>query len=198
MVRGVKNPLYFGFPARLRRARRAAGMNHVTLARAAGLGSKSTSHRLGAGEHVPTVGTCEKLARALGVSAAWLAYGPEPAPRPAAEPGEALLCAELPARLLAARQAAGLSRPALEERSRQILEERSRQTQEEKDKRAGVSASFVRAVESGRATPTLKTAEHLAACLGVAPGWLAFGIGPRELQPRGIRETGVPPVTNCP
>ena len=78
VVRGRKNPLHFGFAERLKRARRVADVSYAALGRQAGFGSRTTAALLENGERVPRVDTVEKLASALDVSPAWLAYGEGP------------------------------------------------------------------------------------------------------------------------
>lgn len=160
VVRGRANPLHWKFPERLRRARKAAGLNPFALSVAAGIAKNSVS-ALEEGEVCPRLPKVEQLARALGRSPAWLAFGlgDDAAVEPA--PG----CAGLKLR---AREARGLL--AVKELAR----------------RAATSPAQVRAVESG-SMPSLDTLEDLARALGVSPAWLAFGEGPRELPRRGAK-----------
>ena len=64
----------------------------------------------------------------------------------------------MPGRLRQARKAAGLSRRALEQM-------------------AGGTNGSVLYVEEGRRLPTVATAAHLAAALGVSAAWLVYGLG---------------------
>lgn len=161
VVRGRKNPLHLGFAERLRRARKARALSHAALAREAGLTSRTTTTILESGESLPRVDTVEKLARALKLSPCFLAFGidvPE-------VPGEERLSAGLAARLIATRQARGLSRLRLGQLS-------------------GTSDTFVRMTETGATMPILAKLEALAKALGVSPAWLAYGQGPMELPAR--------------
>jgi hypothetical protein len=107
------------------------------------------------------VATVERLANALRVSPAWLAFGLVAE----WEPAEGLRSDDLAARTREARLALGL-------------------TVREAERRAKLSRGAVRVVEAGSAS-TLSTVEKLAVALAVSPAWLAFGTGPRELPRRG-------------
>lgn len=169
VVRGMPNPLHFTFADRLRRSRKAAGLLAAGLSRAAGL-DKNTVGLLEAGPGLPKLSTVEKLARALGLSPGWLAFG---LGEPAAAPASAeLLCRGLAERARAVRAERGLSALGLA-------------------KAAGLTDGAVRSVESGR-QPSLATLEALARALRVSPAWLAFGEGPRELPRRGARPAAAP------
>ena len=50
---------------------------------------------------------------------------------------------------------------------------------------AGLSKSAVLRLEIGPGLPTLPTVEKLARALGLAPGWLAFGLGDIAAAPAG-------------
>lgn len=162
VTRGRPNPRHQTFSMRLRKARKASGLHAVGLTTSAGLGRGMVAF-WEADQGLPRLPTLEKLAGALKVSPAWLAYGigDESA---TAEIG---LCEGLAARAKAAREALGLS-------MREVA------------RRAELTEGAVRSTEGGR-LPVLDTAEKLAKALGVNPAWLAFGIGPRELQRRGAR-----------
>ena len=67
-----------------------------------------------------------------------------------------LACAKLGDRLAEARDRAGL-------------------TLRELGQRAGVSWSTISAIEKGKQSATVETAERLAVALGVRASWLAFG-----------------------
>lgn len=155
VVRGRANPLHIKFPDRLRRARKAAGLTGAALSRAAGIGEDAVA-RVEDKRWAPRLDTVERLAHALRVSPAWLAYGLEGEWEAAGD----LRCLQVGERVRAAREAAELS-----------LNEVGR--------RAGSSAAAVLSVERG-VTPALDTAEQLARALRVSPAWLAYGLGPRE------------------
>lgn len=160
MVRGRKNPLYFGFAERLRRARRAAKWSLAELARTAG-STAPTILALENGERCPRVDTAQKLALALGLSPSQLAFGLTPIARPATK----IAHDGLAKRLGAVRALRGLSMRELEQR-------------------ADAAGNLVRNTEAGRSLPTLRTVEQLAKALGVSPAWLAYGEGPMEAPTR--------------
>lgn len=162
VVKGVPNPRWAKFPDRLRRSRLVAGMHAAGLSSAAGLNSTAVL-RLESGSSLPQLPTVEKLARALGLSPGWLAFGLGDA---AAQAG-AELCLGLADRARATRRERGLSAMGLA-------------------RQAGLTDGAVRSVEGGR-HPSLSTIEALAVALGVSPAWLAYGTGPRELPRRGSR-----------
>ncbi len=66
--------LYKGMPARLKRTRKERGLNPTALGKMAGL-SRTAVTDLESGRSAPHVDTIERLARALDVSPAWLAFG---------------------------------------------------------------------------------------------------------------------------
>ena len=74
MVRGRKNPLHFGLPPRLRKARRAAELTPNAVVQQLG-GDQALVREIEDGQRQPTVGTIARLAAVLGVMPAWLAYG---------------------------------------------------------------------------------------------------------------------------
>ncbi len=160
VARGIPNPLHQMFPQRLRKARKARGMHPTGLTLAAGLGGSMVA-LLEGGRSLPRLPTAECLARALGVSPGWLAYGLGDAADPA-EPGA--LSEGLAARAKAVRAALALS-------MREVA------------RRAKLTEGAVRSAERGT-MPSIKTAEALAGALGVSPAWLAFGEGPQELPGR--------------
>lgn len=82
-----------------------------------------------------------------------------------------LACAKLGDRLAEARDRAGL-------------------TLRELGQRAGVSWSTISAIEKGKQSATVETAERLAAALGVRASWLAFGEGGGRLRKR--KQTAAP------
>lgn len=164
VVRGRPNPLHHKFPERLKRARRAAGLTSMALSMAAGMG-RGREALLESADRVPRLNTVERLAAALKVSPAFLAYG-SAAPFDASEDGEQL-SAGIAKRARAARELRGLS---LREAGRRMKS----------------YASAVQAIERGT-MPSIDTAEALAGALRVSPAWLAYGIGPMELSRRGAR-----------
>lgn len=172
VVRGQKNPLHYGLPARLKATRMAVELSQRSLAAAADLSSTVVLY-IERGR-APTLDTVEQIAGVLGVTACWLAYGAEgPLPfvqkRPQAEhpaegpqvpeaAGNVLRCKGLPARLGLARDARGLSRKALA-------------------RAAEMSTTAISNIEDKGSLPSVATAEQLAAALGVSPCWLAYGEG---------------------
>lgn len=156
VVRGHPNPLHLKLAARLRSARKRANLSASRLALDAGLSDGVVRHIEDVGG-VPGLLTVERLATILGISAAWLAYGP-PSPRlkqPSELPDTLATFAE---RLTAARMLRGLSRKAL-------------------SKAAELSLTAISGLESGQ-VPNVATVERLAKALEIAPGWLAFGPEP--------------------
>ena len=155
VVRGRRNPLYKGLAARLKKARKAAFVSFDSVAEAAGLTDGNTVFQLERKEgHVPRLDTVEKIARALALSPAYLAYGIV---------GDAHLidhlgCGGVSGRLHTARQARGLTMRALA-------------------RAAKLTDTAVRTTETGASMPNVATVEALAKALDVPPGWLAFGVG---------------------
>ena len=168
VVRGRRNPLYLGLPGRLKKARE--NLSFDSVAHAAGLSDGNTIFQLERKErHVPRLDTVERVAYALGLSPAFLAYGIE---ADASQPTDGLRCEGVASRLRETRIHLGLSVLALATA-------------------AGLSHTAVGNVERGT-MPTLATAEALAIALGVSPAWLAYGLGPMELP--GRRRAAVSPV----
>ena len=166
MVSGRKNPLFFGMAARLQQCRRQAGLKLLPMAQKAGLAT-ATGRDIEQGIRLPTIATVVRLAVALEVSAAWLAYGI----------GDAK-CDEqsetsdgMGVRLSAMRTERQLSRAALA----RLCE---------------LSPRAIAKIESGGQSG-IDVVESLAKALGVSPGWLAFGVGSQVLTP--IRR-GRPPA----
>lgn len=170
--RGRKNELWQGLPKRLATMRKRRGWSQRALMQAA---DSYAVDRIEDGENVPTLDTVERIACALGIPPCWLAYGDEgalmfcerrprspvpPVPPEPATGGQPLLSLYLGAgaRLQAKRDAAGLSLRDLAAS-------------------AGVSFETIRKCEAGTAIPKVDTCERLAIALGVAPCWLAFGVG---------------------
>lgn len=171
VTRGSKNPLWFGLADRLRKTRERAGLSGAAADQLARAGFWLIENE----RQVPLISTVEKIASSLGVSPCWLAYGsdgeepfrqkilrpddmplpPEPAPGQRLSP-----CAYegVGSRLRAAREAAGLSMRELA-------------------RRAELSVNAVSLIEAGRGTPRVDNCESLAVSLGVAPCWLAYGVG---------------------
>lgn len=159
MVRGRRNPRHLGLPARLRKARRRAGLTRRALAQQAG-GGNAVALYIETRKQIPTVGTVAKLATALGVLAGWLAYGlgDKDAESPAATTDL------MGARLAAVRVEQGTTKAALA-------------------RLVGLSPSALANIENGSQTG-VDTVEELAKALNVSPAWLAFAEGPRELPKR--------------
>lgn len=160
MVRGRKNPLHYGFALRLARTRIAADIAGHVLSLAVGL-SRNTASQLEGRDRIPRVDTVERLARFLKVSPCMLAYGID-APCAA---GDGSLSAGLPARLAQLREERGLSHREL-------------------GRLSGASHNFVRDTEAGKSVPNIANVEALAKALNVAPCWLAYGVGERDLPAR--------------
>lgn len=153
VVRGVKNPLHFGLPRRLRAARLRVDLGRQPLSLAAGLASNAVQ-RIEVEQRVPSVEVIEKLATVLRISPCFLAFGVE---RPFEERAHGRT-AELPARLRSAREQSELSQNALA-------------------KSSGVARTMIGYIENGDTMPSLATVELLAAALRVSVCWLAFAEG---------------------
>ena len=162
VVRGRKNPLYMGLPARLKKARLTAGYDRKTLTLKASLADGSVVLGLEQRRRVPRLDTVERLADALGLSPAFLAFGIDDA---AGGIPTALRSDGVSTRLHATRMAKDMTMRAVSEK-------------------AGLSHPTARSTESGASMPTIATVEALANALGVSPGWLAYGLGPVELPDR--------------
>ena len=169
VVRGRKNPFHFGFAARLRRARKAGGLSRFGVTTKSAAKDRELVASLEQGQRIPRLDTVERVAYALGLSPAFLAYGIE---ADASQPTDGLRCEGVASRLRETRIHLGLSVLALATA-------------------AGLSHTAVGNVERGT-MPTLATAEALAIALGVSPGWLAYGLGPMELP--GRRRAAVSPA----
>jgi transcriptional regulator with XRE-family HTH domain len=167
MVRGSPNPRYFGLPARLRKARKQAGLTRKGLVKLVG-GDQSTVRDIETNQRLPTVGTIARLASALQVSAAWLGFGlgdPELDGSPAT-------CEGMGSRLAAVRSERGLTKAAL---ARLIK----------------VTPRTVAVIEGG-GQAKVQTVESFAQALGVSPAWLAFHEGPQVLPSRRGRPPAQP------
>lgn len=203
VVQGHKNDLWLGLPRRLRQARRRAGLTASEVAVAIGWSSRDVAFLEAEGRR-SSIDVLEHLAAVLGVSPCWLAYGDEgPVPfqqkRPRAEHDDYALTArvmaeacqgsaayETPlhrgvgARLRYARELRGLSARAL-----------SRETGTD-----GVSVQSVLNTEAGETVPKVDNVEKLAAALGVAPCWLAFGVGDGPMAAKPTRADDRPAATH--
>ena len=151
VVRGRRNPLYVGFPARLKKARRDAGLSLTELGDRAGVGSAKTASALERGVNTPRLSTIVRLAVVLGVRPGWLAYGTsdEDGCRYDRE------LSTLAIRLRTIRLAQGLSLRLLGARS-------------------GTSGNLVSQIEKG-SDPAIDTLERIATALAVPVAWLGFG-----------------------
>lgn len=162
VVRGRRNPLYAGLARRLRRARQTACLSFDSIAEAAGLTAGTTVFNIERKPgHVPRLDTVEKVASALGLSPAFLAYGLDgdcPSSERVSSDGVGV-------RLRTARQEQGLTMRALA-------------------RLAGLTDTAVRTTETGSTMPNVATVESLANALAISPAWLAFNHGPRERPKR--------------
>lgn len=161
MVRGRKKPLFMGMAVRLKTTRKTAALNRHSVTQKAQLADVSAVLGLEQGRRIPRLDTAERIAYALGLSPAFLAYG---IASDTDQPVEGLRCEGVSSRLRQTRIHLGLSVLALATA-------------------AGLSHTAVGNVERGT-MPTVATAEALATALGVSPGWLAYGLGPMELPAR--------------
>jgi transcriptional regulator with XRE-family HTH domain len=116
-------------------------------------------------ERVPTVGTVVRLAVALGLSAAWLAYG---LGEQSSERANAT-CDGMAERLQAARSDRGHTRTDLA-------------------RLAKLNPGTIAKIENGGQTG-VDVLESLAKALRISAAWLAYGIGDRELPRRRFRPT---------
>lgn len=164
VVRGRKNPLYYGFPDRLRQARKRVGLTRTAASLASGLSNEAAS-QIEERQRLPRIDTIERFAATLGVSPAWLAFGE----------GDEVVSSSTSAgqdvgqRLAAARQRCGLNRQAL-------------------GIAAQIAGQSVANIEVKGALPRVDTLELLAKALRVAPGWLAFGYGAPSIVGDDISE----------
>lgn len=165
VVSGRRKPLYETLAMRLRKLRTASGIKPAPLCLAAGV-SNGTISNVERGT-IPGIDTTERIARALGVSPCFLAFGVEGVPLPALTQDEALRAAGAGLRALSLREAQGLSLRALAAA-------------------AGISGPTVAAIEGGVNLPSVATAEALAVALGVSPCWLCYAEGPDPIvDPQG-------------
>jgi transcriptional regulator with XRE-family HTH domain len=139
-------------------ARKQSALTRVAVAQKAGVSDAIVGY-LETNQRLPTVGTIARLASALGVSAAWLAYGLGESTSQDA----AATCDQMGARLGSARDERKISRAEL-----------ARLTK--------LSPGTIAKIENSGSSG-VHVVEALAQALGISPGWLAFGIGDRELPP---------------
>jgi len=159
MVRGSPNPKHYGLPSRLMKARKQAGLTRTALAEKIG-GGQTAALYIETGQRIPTIGTVARLAAALSVSAAWLAYGIGE-PHSEASPVD---CSSMGARLHAVRIERGHTKASLA-------------------RLAVLNPGTIGGIERG-GQAGIDTIERLAKELRISPAWLAYGAGERELAPR--------------
>lgn len=159
MVRGSPNPLYFGLPTHLKKARKHAGLTRTALAHKVG-GDQTTALDIETGRRLPTVGTVARLAAGLEVSAGWLGFG-------LGEMGveeSSATCDDMGARLQAVRIGRGFSKAAL---ARMVK----------------LSPTALANIENG-AQSGVEVIAALAKALDISPAWLAFNQRPQVLPSR--------------
>ena len=156
VTRGSPNPLFHRLPERLSRARKAAKLTRRALEQKAG-GTNGAILYIEEGRRMPTVATVARIAAALGVHAAWLAYG---IGEEAAD-GSDSTTVRMAIRLVTARTECAISRAEL-------------------GRRAGLSPRAIAKVEAGGQSG-VDIVEALAKALGVSPAWLAYGTEPKVL-----------------
>ena len=159
VVRGSPNPKHYGLAFRLRNARKRADIPRTTLAARAGV-SDAIVRYLETDQRLPTVETVARLAAALGLSAAWLAFGlgEQSSDRAPA------VCDGMAERLRTARTGHDHTRTDLA-------------------RLAELNPGTIAKIEAGGQTG-VDTIEKLADALRVSAAWLAYGIGDRELPAR--------------
>jgi len=158
VVRGRKNPLHYGLPSRLRQARKTAGLTRKAVVQTAGAG-QTAMRDIETDQRLPTVATVARLALALGVTAPWLAYGLGDM----ITEGTTANTDGMGARLQAVRVERAITKAKL-------------------GRLADLTAPSITQIENGGSSG-VHVVEALALALGISPGWLAFGIGDRELMP---------------
>jgi transcriptional regulator with XRE-family HTH domain len=171
VVRGSPNPKHFGLASRLRKALKQSGLSRRALARRAGVSSTIVGY-LEVSQRLPNVDTIARLASALAVSAAYLAYGlGEPTGEGPVETTDGM-----GARLQAVRVEQGLTKASL---ARLVK----------------LSPTALAGIENG-AQSGVEVIEALALALEVSPGWLAYGVGSKVLPPsrRGRRAPAQSPA----
>lgn len=166
VVRGQPNPLHFGLPLRLKRTRKRSELSSAALAQRAGV-SHAIVRYIETEERLPTVETVERLAVALGISAAWLTYGKGEASDQTA-PG----CAAMGERLRSARTERELTRIELA-------------------RAANLNPGTIAKIEGG-GMAGVDTVEEIAEALRVSPAWLAYGTGPQETPSRRAARAASP------
>lgn len=162
VTRGRRKPLHETLPERLKHLRGELQIAREPLSLRAGLAT-TTVRAIEADGRIPGIDTAERIARALGVSPCYLAYGVEGAALAPLAEGEALRSQGCGARLRALREHAGLTRLTLGSAS-------------------STSDTTVRNAEEGPGFPSVATAEALAVALGCSPCWLAYAEGPSPLD----------------
>jgi transcriptional regulator with XRE-family HTH domain len=146
-----------GLPRRLRAAREAAGLSRLALSQRAASGSVEAIER---GRFLPRADAAERLARAMGLSPSFLAFGvPQPGP---GDPRPQVT--GVGARLRQAREQWNVTTSALAEAC------------DMRWKTLGL-------IEQGRRIPRLDTAVALARALDVPVSWLVYGEGPAPFAP---------------
>ena len=140
------------FPFRLRRARQSAGYSRQGMTQRACLAGQSTILGWEQGLRIPRLDAVERVAYALGMSPAFLAYGSE---GDACQPTEDLRCNGVASRLRKIRTSHGLTMRALA-------------------RAAGLTDTAVRSTETGASIPSIATVEAFAIALEVSPGCLLY------------------------
>ncbi len=151
VVRGRKNPAFLKLPARLKRARRAAGLDCQALSIKAGL-SPNVAFYIERNGRVPRLDVVEQLAAALDVAPGWLAFGRAGETASHGKPDHI----GVSVRLRAVRDERALSANAL-------------------GQAAEVATGTILYIEKGRTVPSVETVEKLAKALKISPAWLSFG-----------------------
>lgn len=151
VVRGKKNPGFLKLPARLKKARRAAGLDCQALSLKAGL-SSNVAFYIERNDRIPRLDVVERLATALSVEPGWLAFGRAAANATQGTPDHT----GISTRLRTIRDERQLSANAL-------------------GQAAGVATGTILYIEKGRTVPSIETVEKLAKALKVSPAWLGFG-----------------------
>jgi len=165
VVRGSPNPRHLKLAARMRKARKAAGLTRKAVVQLAG-GGETAARDIEMGNRLPTIGMIARLAAALSVSASWLAYGIGEQPSQGTAD-----CSGMGARLLAVRTEQSHTKASLA-------------------RLAELNPGSIAGIESG-GQAGIDTVERLAKELRISPAWLAYGVGPRELpgRRRSVRST---------
>jgi transcriptional regulator with XRE-family HTH domain len=159
MVRGSPNPRHVGIAARLRKARRTAKFTRTGLDQKVG-GTKGAILYIESGKRLPTVATVARIADALAVSAAWLAFGLGDM----TTDGPIATTDGMGSRLRDVREERALTKAALA-------------------RLVGLSPSTVADIENGAQTG-VEVVALLALTLRINPAWLAFNDGPQVLPAR--------------